>query len=93
MNWSGESGHVCHANPLNIDCRRRCRNLRRLICPNFSPAATHLFHVSTLSVHSTAAGAFLMTHHHIGYTRHNWRGCSEQQKDRDDAGKTTHDYR
>ena len=78
VNRSGKRGHVCHANPLNMDPRGRSRNLRSLICPHFSPAATHLFHVSALPVHGTAASTFLMTHHHIGYTRHNWRGCGEE---------------
>jgi hypothetical protein len=78
VNWSGKRRHPSHANPLNIDCRERRRNLRSLICSNLSPAATHLFHVAALPVHGTAASALLMTHRHVGYTGHNWRGCGEE---------------
>ena len=77
-NRSRKRRHVCHANPLNMDCQGRCRNLRSLICPDLSPAATHLFHVAALPVHGTAASTFLMTHHHIGYTGHNWRSRGEE---------------
>jgi hypothetical protein len=78
VNRSGKRGHVGHANPLNMDRRGRCRNLGSLIRPNLGPAATHLLHVAALPVHGTATSTFLMTHHHVGYTGHNWRGCGEE---------------
>ena len=81
-----------HANPLDIgrgDCRR---NLRRLIRPNFRPAAAHLRHISALPVHCLAASTFLMTHDQIGQASHNGCCCGEQQEDCNDAGETTHSY-
>jgi hypothetical protein len=77
---------------MDIGRRGRNRNLRALISPNLSPAATHLLHMSALSVHSAAADTFLTAHHHTRQARHNRRGCGEQEKNRDDAGKPAHDY-
>src|SRR6202044_2566833 len=61
---SGESRKVCHADPLNIGCRGCRCNRRSLVCPNFSPAATHLLHVAAPSVHCTAASTFVVAHHY-----------------------------
>lgn len=73
----GKRGHVCHANPLNMDYRRRPCNLRRRVCPDLSPAATHLFHGAALPVHGAAASTFLVAHHNLTYTGHKWRGRGE----------------
>jgi hypothetical protein len=91
VNRIGECGQVCDANPPDIGCRGRSRNLRSILCSNFRPAATHLFHLTALSVHCAAASAFFVTHDHIRQAGHNWRGCGEQKKDCNDAGETTHD--
>ena len=85
-------GRLAHANPLDIGCRGGRRNLWSLICPNFSPAAAHLLHVSALPVHCTAAGTFLVTHDHIRQTGHDWSGCGEQQENGDETGKAAHWY-
>jgi hypothetical protein len=78
MNRSDERGQIPDAKPLNMDCRGCSRDLWSFICPNLSPAAPHLFHVAALPMHGTTASTFLMTHHHIGYTGHNWRSCGEE---------------
>jgi hypothetical protein len=90
MNRSGKSGQMRHANPLDVGCRERRRDLRRLICPNFRPAAAHLFHISALPMHCLAASTFLMTHDYVGQASHDGCCCGEQQEDCNDAGETTH---
>jgi hypothetical protein len=91
VNLGEQAAQVRHANPLNIDCRGHCRNQRRLLCPNFGPAAAHLLHVSALPVHGTAATTLLKAHFHTRQTGHNRRGGGEQQKDSNDTGETAHD--
>jgi hypothetical protein len=78
------------ANPLDIDSWGWRCNLRGLFRPNFGPAATHLLHLSALTVHCTAASTLLMAHYHACHTGHDRRGCGEQEKDCDDAGDTAH---
>jgi hypothetical protein len=90
MDWSRQSRKVCHANPLDISCRGSSRNLRALIRPNLSPAATHPFHVSALPMHRPTASTLLMAHGQIGQARHDWRGCGEQEKNRDNTSKAAH---
>jgi hypothetical protein len=91
MKGGCKNGRVRYTDPLDVDCRGCCRNLRSLIRPNLGPAATHLFHVPALPVHGTTAGTLLMTHHHACQTGHDRGRCGEQQEDRNDAGETSHD--
>ena len=81
---------MLHANPMNRHYQRCRRNLWAVIRPDLSLAATHLRHLSALPVHRSAAGALLMAHRHTRQTGHDGRGCGEQKKDRDNAGKTAH---
>jgi hypothetical protein len=81
---------VSNGDPLNIWCRRCRRNLRGIIRPDFSPAATGLRHLSALPVHGAAACTFFVAHRTAGYAGHHWRNCNDQKNDCNETGKTAH---